>query len=219
MCWEAESGDSIGSLARILNENFDKLNKYFQKPNVEAGQVYDISGFYRNNTTVIRANIVQVFLVAAPPPPPVTWKDVKHFFSEEESRRRGRAVDDMMYNLLVPKCAQEGKCYVAIIYPGGVASGLRGASQGLTELYANGSLRNTPIITIRNTLTQSGFKQTVTMNGEGYLFRNAIGEEVRIINRGGAWDIRVRNAFGNYLDETGNVASPSATHGITVISK
>ena len=37
MCWEAEKNDSIGSLARLLNLNFDQLNKHFQKPNVEKG--------------------------------------------------------------------------------------------------------------------------------------------------------------------------------------
>lgn len=39
------------------------------------------------------------------------------------------------------------------------------------------------------------------------------------MQRGNAWDVRVRNAAGNYLDEFGNVGWPAATHGITVLSK
>jgi Cytotoxic len=69
MCWEAEQNDSIGRLAQLLNVNFHDLNKFFQKPNVELGQVYDVLGFYRNNTTVIYSNIVQVLLVTEPPQP------------------------------------------------------------------------------------------------------------------------------------------------------
>ena len=69
MCWEAEKNDSIGSLAKLLGVNFDKLNRHFQRPNVDAGQVYDVSGFYRNNNTVIYRNVVQVFLVTEPPKP------------------------------------------------------------------------------------------------------------------------------------------------------
>jgi RHS repeat-associated protein len=46
MCWEAEKGDSIGSLARLLNLKSDELNKHFQKPNVKTGQIYDVSGFF-----------------------------------------------------------------------------------------------------------------------------------------------------------------------------
>jgi hypothetical protein len=69
MCWEAEKGDSIGSLAQLLGVNFDKLNRHFQRPNVETGQIYDVSGFYRNNNTVIYRNIVEVYLVTEPPKP------------------------------------------------------------------------------------------------------------------------------------------------------
>ena len=68
MCWQAEPNDSIGSLAVLLNLNFNDLNKHFQKPNVQPGQIYDVSGFYRNNTTVVYANVVQVFLVSQPTP-------------------------------------------------------------------------------------------------------------------------------------------------------
>jgi len=137
-CWEAEKGDSIGSLAKILNVNSNKLNKFFQIPGVEVGQVYDVSGFYRNNTTVIRASVVQVFLVAEPAPPPFGWNDLKRFFSEDESRARAARVDQMMYDLMVPKCAQEHKCYVAIMYPGGVGSGLRFWSYLRTVAYETG---------------------------------------------------------------------------------
>ena len=72
---------------------------------------------------------------------------------------------------------------------------------------------------LRNIPRQNAFTQTITRNGSGYLFRNAAGEEVRIMSRGGGWDFRVRNASGNYLDEFGNVGSPASTHGITVKSQ
>lgn len=62
----SRKGDSTGSLARLLNLNFDELNKHFQTTNVQPGQVYDVSGFFRNNTTVIYANIVEVLLVTEP---------------------------------------------------------------------------------------------------------------------------------------------------------
>lgn len=38
--------------------------------------------------------------------------------------------------------------------------------------------------------------------------------------RQGGWDIRVRNAAGNYLDEFGNVARDAGhAHGIGVVSR
>ena len=76
-----------------------------------------------------------------------------------------------------------------------------------------------PIINIRNILRQNGFTQTITRNGSGYLFRNAAGEEVRVMSRGGGWDVRIKNANGNYLDEFGNVGLPASTHGINVTSR
>lgn len=39
------------------------------------------------------------------------------------------------------------------------------------------------------------------------------------MRRSGGWDIRVRNASGNYLDEFGNVAAPGGTHSIQVYSR
>jgi hypothetical protein len=54
----------------------------------------------------------------------------------------------------------------------------------------------------------------------GYLFRNGSGEEVRIMNRNGGWDVRIKNAGGQYLDEFGNApqgkGAKSAAHGISV---
>ncbi|MGH7495432.1 MAG: RHS repeat-associated core domain-containing protein [bacterium] len=97
--------------------------------------------------------------------------------------------------------------------------GLKNASQGLKHLFSNGSIRGMSIIEIRTTLINNGFKQTVTRNGQGYLFKNSAGENIRIMSRGGKWDIRVQNQFGNYLNEFGNVAGPSATHNIEVFSR
>jgi YD repeat-containing protein len=45
------------------------------------------------------------------------------------------------------------------------------------------------------------------------------GEEVRVMSRGGGWDVRIKNASGNYLDEFGNVGLPASTHGINVTSR
>ena len=45
------------------------------------------------------------------------------------------------------------------------------------------------------------------------------GEEVRIMRRNGEWQVRVRNNQGNNLDEFGNIAQPSQTHGINVTNK
>jgi RHS repeat-associated protein len=68
-CWQAEKGDSIGSLAKLLNLSSKKLNAFFQNPGVEVGQVYDVSGFHLNNNTTIRDEgpaVVRVFLLSEP---------------------------------------------------------------------------------------------------------------------------------------------------------
>ncbi len=49
--------------------------------------------------------------------------------------------------------------------------------------------------------------------------RDDAGEEVRSMRRGGGWDIRGRNAHGNYLDACGNVADPADPHGVEVHSR
>jgi hypothetical protein len=89
---------------------------------------------------------------------------------------------------------------------------------GLLELFKQG-VRGNSIGNIRAILLQNGFVQSLANNKKGYLFRNAIGEEVRIMHRNSGWDIRIRNQFGNYLDDCGQVASPGKTHGITVSSQ
>jgi RHS repeat-associated protein len=100
-----------------------------------------------------------------------------------------------------------------------IPTGLKNASQGLQLLFSGGSIKGKSIIDIRTQLVKNGFKQTVTRNGQGYLFRNSTGEAVRVMSRDGKWDIRVQNQFGNYLDEFGNVGSPASTHNIEVFSK
>lgn len=102
---------------------------------------------------------------------------------------------------------------------GFLPTGLRSASPGLRALFGGGSIRNSSIINIRNTLLKNGFRMTHSDRGSGYLFRNAAGEEVRIMRRGGGWDVRIKNSSGNYLDEFGNVASPAQTHNIHVHPK
>ena len=222
MCWQSDNkSDTITSLAKIIGVSANALNRFFRNPTIHMGDVFDVSGFYLNNNTFIRSNIVQVVLVSAPEPKPkqITVQDIRYFFSDEASKIRAAEVDKFWDELLTPRCAREGRCMVGIMYPGGAGSGLRGASAGLQELFASGSIRNRPMIYIRNILRQNGFTQTISRNGQGYLFTNAAGEEVRIMSRNGRWDIRVRNAFGNYLDEYGNVGPPSTTHNITVLSR
>lgn len=98
-------------------------------------------------------------------------------------------------------------------------SGIKNLSSGLVKLFSNGSIRNKSIIDVRKTLLDNGFKQGVSENKKGYLFKNNIGEEVRIMYRNGKWDIRVKNKFNNYLDEFGSPNNPDKTHNINLNSK
>jgi hypothetical protein len=103
---------------------------------------------------------------------------------------------------------------------GGASTGLREASAGLRALFAEGKLTGASIIRIRANLTKSGFVQGLTRNRAGFLFRNNIGEEVRLMNRAGGWDARIMNRFGNYLDELGNVVDDAVkSHGISIFSR
>ncbi|MEM1057285.1 MAG: RHS repeat-associated core domain-containing protein [Bacteroidota bacterium] len=98
-------------------------------------------------------------------------------------------------------------------------TGLRSASVGLRLLFSAGSVRGRSIVGIRSTLTSNGFVQ-VKAKGNGYLLRHPVTrEEVRMMSRNGGWDIRVRNRYGNYLDEAGNVAGPASTHRINIINQ
>ncbi|WP_460889316.1 polymorphic toxin-type HINT domain-containing protein [Promicromonospora xylanilytica] len=101
---------------------------------------------------------------------------------------------------------------------GKLPKGIQKASKGMKDLFADGSVRGKPIISIRDTLKRDGFTQELAKNKKGYLFRNSSGEKVRVMRRNGAWDIRARNGFGNYRDEFGNVAAPGQTHQIGVVS-
>jgi hypothetical protein len=102
---------------------------------------------------------------------------------------------------------------------GPCGTGLRGASSGLQSLFADGSVRGRSIIGIRSALLDDGFTQGLTNNKSVYLFTNATGEQVRIMSRNGGWDLRIRNQYGNYLDEFGNVTTPASSHGIEIYSK
>jgi RHS repeat-associated protein len=101
----------------------------------------------------------------------------------------------------------------------------KGSSGVLTELYEGGSVRGKTIIEIRAILLKGGFTQTINegTKDSGYLFRNGTGEEVRIMNRNGGWDIRVKNSGQQFLDEKGNApqgkGASQAAHGISVKCK
>jgi RHS repeat-associated protein len=103
---------------------------------------------------------------------------------------------------------------------GGTAG--KGSSGILTDLFEGGSVRGKSIIEIRSALLKGGFTQTLNEGKlkNGYLFRNGTGEEVRIMRRSGGWDVRVRNAGGQYLDEFGNApqgkGAKNAAHGISL---
>lgn len=102
---------------------------------------------------------------------------------------------------------------VAMLRPS--SSGLNNASTAFKNIFKNGLSRKS-IIDIRSTLINGGFKQSLTINKKGYLFSNTTGEQVRIMRRGGGWEARVMNRYGNYLDDIGNVAGPQSTHGISI---
>ena len=125
----------------------------------------------------------------------------------------------MMYNMTVATAhtyfVGDGHWLVHNACP----TGLRDASIGLQNLFQNESIRNRSIISIRDQLSSNGFIQTLSDNKQGYLFVNDLGEEVRIMNRNGFWEVRIMNKHGNYLDEFGNVADPNYTHGIFVESR
>jgi hypothetical protein len=99
-------------------------------------------------------------------------------------------------------------------------TGLKDASSGLRGAFDGGNIRDHSITGLRSALTENGFsRQRLTTNRGGYRFDGPDGEQVRIMRRGGGWDVRVQNRYGNYLDEFGNVASPQNAHGITLRAK
>lgn len=115
---------------------------------------------------------------------------------------------------LIARAAKGGKAAKRAVT---VPSGLRDASSGLRQLFADGSIRDLTITSIRATLYDHGFSlQALTRNRQGFRFNGPGGEQVRIMRRGGGWDVRVQNRHGNYLDEFGNAASPALSRGITV---
>jgi len=97
-------------------------------------------------------------------------------------------------------------------------TGLRVASEGLRRIFDGGSVRGRFIPNLRKVLLDDGFSLGRAARGAGYLFEKGL-EEVRIMRRNGGWDVRMRNRFGNDLDEWGNVAPSDLTHGIEVFPK
>ena len=112
-----------------------------------------------------------------------------------------------------------GNTPVLVHNTAGCGTGLKNSSDGLNGIFSGGGVRGKSIIDIRSQLFDDGFSQGLTKNKKGNLFQNGAGEEVRVMRRGGGWDVRVRNANGNYLDEFGNVANPADTHDIEVYSR
>jgi hypothetical protein len=101
-----------------------------------------------------------------------------------------------------------------------VPTGLRHASAGLRALFADGSVAGRSIIGVRDTLTRHGFsRQVLSNNKKGYRFLGPADEEVRVMRRGGGWDIRIQNSKGNQLDEYGNAGTQQTSHGIPLRSR
>ncbi len=87
-------------------------------------------------------------------------------------------------------------------------------------LFSGGTVRGRSIIGVRTDLMNAGFRQGLSNNKKGYLFVNNGGDQVRIMRRGGGWDIRMQKPDGSYLDEYGKVAKDRASaHGIGVFSR
>jgi len=222
-CWEAERGDTFESLAKLVDIPAKFLKQFFSDVdprNIQIGQTFDLSGYeYWAITTSFARMGVDVERG-----PALDWNDprlVQDIPKEwQPDKPTGNPIRDG-----IPPFLQGAEDALAIFLAtrgGGrlaLASGLRGASPGLLAIFGGGSIRNSSIINIRNTLLQNGFKMTSSQRGSGYLFRNSAGEEVRIMRRNGGWDVRIKNGSGNYLDEFGNVAPPAQTHGITVFPR
>ena len=83
----------------------------------------------------------------------------------------------------------------------------------MRALFAEGwGLADETTIGIRSGLRGAGFTMDLALNKKGYLFKNAAGEDVRIMNSSKGWHLRVMNAGGNYLDALGNPGTTAASH-------
>jgi RHS repeat-associated protein len=136
------------------------------------------------------------------------WGGLKYFWT-------GGNIDGYHYNW---KGKADGLAPVMGVAPspGKTGIGLKAASKGFRLLFKSG-IQGNSIINIRSTLLNNGFTQSLTKNKSGYLFTNTLGEQVRIMHRGGAWDVRIMNQFGNYLDNVGNIGTPGSTHNLFLI--
>jgi hypothetical protein len=91
-------------------------------------------------------------------------------------------------------------------------------SEGMAVLFRGGSVRGKSLIEIRSILLENGFEQGLARNKQGYLFKNGIGEEIRMMRRDGGWDIRMklRRGMDNPIDEFGNFTDKVGSHGISI---
>jgi len=110
--------------------------------------------------------------------------------------------------------ARRGIAMAALTVGGGtIGRGLKGASAGLTALFAEGGgLADESVVGIRAMLKEHGFVMTLAENKGGYLFTNGSGEEVRLMRETNGWYMRAKNASDNYLDAMGNPGSNATTH-------
>jgi len=207
-------------------------------PEIEQGQGEVVTGTFTHSS----GDILDILITGESKPIGTTgnhpwWSEDRQKFVEASELKPGetlrtaagkltqivsitpRASAETVYNLEVNR---EHVYYVGesgLLVHNTCPNGLRNASKGLREIFSGGSVRGKNIISIRESLLQNGFTQSLAKNKKGYLFLNSAGEQVRVMRRNGAWDLRVRNGFGNYLDEFGDNAAPSFTHGISVLSQ
>lgn len=155
------------------------------------------------------------------------WSDTDQRFERADALSAGEKVlgaDGRMVTVSGPKVGTTREALAYNLTVAGIHTYHVGRSEILVHntcsIFAGGSLNGRSMIGTRADLFGAGFKQGLAQNKKGYLFTNGTGAEVRIMRRDGGWDARVKNEFGNYLDELGNVPQDaSSAHGIRVFSR
>jgi hypothetical protein len=141
-CWVSDNqNDTMSSLAKILNVSPKDLNKHFQNPTIHIGDQFDTSFFGLGNVPTIRDKgpaVVQVFLVSEP-------ESTRDRFLRDQDRINARydawtaRNNKALYDLMVPKCAEEHKCTLMIIYPFGLGPMPRVTFSGVGQVVGHGA--------------------------------------------------------------------------------
>ncbi|HSE16491.1 MAG TPA: RHS repeat-associated core domain-containing protein [Pyrinomonadaceae bacterium] len=188
-CWESNNTyDTISSLAKILNVSASELNKHFQNPTIHIGDAFDVSGFGLGNIPIIQdpgPAFVQVLLVSEETPTDTYTRILGESYARHDEWAAGNR--QLLYDWLVPQCAQERKCEMNIFFPGGfgvpgritfsgtgqvVGHGARHlANLGLTQAEVEAAI-TADIQTIQASATATGsFWGAVTVRGHTIIYR------------------------------------------------